>query len=189
MANFRIRMKVQGFELEVDGEREDIPAITNAVKDQLGGFVISGDVVTDGRKQLEATNRGTTDDDKGGRRRNRNAGRSSEAAAAAIEFRHDAAKYGNPIQDWIAAQKCIWLLFVIEGTTGTKEVSGPQLAATFNSAFKASGKLHPPHVTRDLAKEKIKNPAPIGEDKGLYYLTDEGKRQAQQLIESVRAPQ
>ena len=94
-----------------------------------------------------------------------------------------AAKYGNPIQDWIAAQKCIWLLFVIEGTTGTKEVSGPQLAATFNSAFKA------PHVTRDLAKEKIKNPAPIGEDKGLYYLTDEGKRQAQQLIESVRAPQ
>jgi hypothetical protein len=107
MANFRIRMKVQGFELEVDGEREDIPAITNAVKDQLGGFVISGDVVTDGRKQLEATNRGTTDDDKGGRRRNRNAGRSSEAAAAAIEFRHDAAKYGNPIQDWIAAQKCI----------------------------------------------------------------------------------
>jgi len=189
MAKFRIRMKVQGFELEVDGEREDIPAITNAVKDQLGGLVISGEVVTDGRKQLEPGNRGATEDDKGGRRRNRSGGRSSEAAAAPIEFRHDPAKYGNPTQDWNAAQKCIWLLFVIEGTTGTKEVSGPQLAATFNSSFKASGKLHPPHVTRDLAKEKIKNPAPIGEDKGLYYLTDEGKRQAQQLIESVRAAQ
>lgn len=189
MAKFRIRMKVQGFELEVDGEREDIPAITNAVKDQLGSLVISGDVVTNGHKQLEAENRGTTGDDKSGRRRSRSGGRSSEAAAAAIEFRHDAAKYGNPIQDWNAAQKCIWLLFVIEGTTGTKEVSGPQLAATFNSSFKASGKLHPPHVTRDLAKEKIKNPTPIGEDKGLYYLTDEGKRQAQQLIENVRAPQ
>jgi len=35
MGKFRIRLKVQGLEVEVDGEREDIPAITSAVNSQL----------------------------------------------------------------------------------------------------------------------------------------------------------
>ena len=92
------------------------------------------------------------------------------------------------MQTWNATEKCIWLLYVIKGTSGTKEVSGPQLAATFSHYFKPSGKLHPPHVTRDLARAKVQNPARIGEDKGAYYLTGEGDRKAQQLIQSVLAP-
>ena len=191
MAKFRIRMKLQGFEFEVDGEREDIPAITNAVKQQLAALVIPGEVVTDGHKQLEQTNPSNSgEEEKKERRRSRSGGsRSGESTPTPpIEFRHDPAKYGNPTQDWNITQKSIWLLYVIKGITATKEVSGPQIAATFNQYFKPSGKIHPPHVTKDLARAKILNPAPIGEDRGLYYLTDEGDRQAQQLIESVLAP-
>lgn len=67
-------------------------------------------------------------------------------------------------------------------------MSGPALAATFNQYFKTVGKLHPPNVTRDLAKLKVQNPAPIGEDKGNYYLTAEGDRQAETLIKAVLNP-
>src|SRR5689334_14940353 len=118
MAKFRIRMKVQGFELEVDGEREDIPAITNAVKQQLGGIIIPGEVITNGSKQLEQENRGSGDEEKGGkerRPRNRSGSRSGDGTPTVpIDFRHDPVKYGNPTQDWNITQKSIWLLFVIK---------------------------------------------------------------------------
>jgi hypothetical protein len=64
-------------------------------------------------------------------------------------------------------------------------VTGSQLAATFNQYFKQSKKVHPPNVARDLRSAKAQNPAPVGEDKGLWYLTNEGERQAAQLIKNV----
>lgn len=192
MAKFRIRLKVQGLELEVDGERADIPALTSAVQKQLAGLVIPAEIMADGHKQIEGDNPASGDDNSKKDRkppRRTSSGRSSEGGTATpTEFRHDGAKYGNPLQTWNVTEKSIWLLYVIKGSTETREVSGPQLAATFNQYFKPSGKLHPPHVSRDLARAKVQNPAPIGEDRGAFYLTDEGDRQAQQLIQSVLAP-
>jgi hypothetical protein len=80
------------------------------------------------------------------------------------------------------------VLAVIKSITGTKEVSGPQVSATFNHYFKQAGKVHPPNVTRDLGLAKVANPASVGEDKGMWYLTDEGDRQAAVLIQSVLNP-
>ena len=193
MPKFRIRLKVQGLELEVDGEREDIPAITSAVQQQLSGLVIPAEAMADGHKQLGDGGRGNGGEEEKSKGRGRKRGGASRAstdgvAGQAIEFRHDAAKYGNPLQSWDVTQKSTWLLFVIKGLTDTKEVSGPQLAATFNQYFKPAGKVHPPNVTRELNKAKVQNPAWVGEDKGLWFLTDEGDRQAQQLIQSVLNP-
>ena len=189
MPKFRIRLKVQGLELEVDGEREDIPAITAAVQQQFSGLILPAESMADGHKQLADGGRwnGGEEEKTKGRGRKRGGGSriTDGAAAQAIEFRHDAAKYGNPLQSWDVTQKSIWLLFVIKSLTDTKEVSGPQLAATFKQYFKPAGKMHPPHVTRDLSRAKVQNPAPVGEDKGLWFLTDEGDRQAQELIKSV----
>jgi hypothetical protein len=66
-----------------------------------------------------------------------------------------------------------------------KEVSVPQIAATFNQNFKNAGAVHPPHVSRELARAKVLNPAPVGENRGAFYLTDEGERQAKDLIQNV----
>jgi hypothetical protein len=33
----------------------------------------------------------------------------------------------------------------------------------------------------------VATPAPVGEDKGLWYLTNEGDRQAEELVKSVVA--
>lgn len=76
----------------------------------------------------------------------------------------------------------------LKGIQNLNEVSGPQIAATFNDKFKQSGRVHPPNVTRDLGLLKVQNPAPVGQDKDLWYLTDEGDRQAKELIASVLAP-
>lgn len=192
MAKFRIRFKVQALELEIDGEREDMPAISAALGQQMVNLVQPADELAQPPKQLngsdqvievEAKSRA-----KAPRRRNTPPKTTDASGSHPIDFRHDPAKYGNPLQTWSATEKCAWLLFVIEGITGTKEVSGPQLAATFNSQFKASGRVHPPHVTRDLSKAKVQNPAHFGEDKNLWFLTDAGKKQAKQLVSSVLNP-
>jgi|SRR5581483_3831758 len=193
MAKFRIRLKVQALELEVDGERQDLPAITNAVQHQLAGMIIDPEVITEEPKQLTSGNGssngagGQDEDGKKKQRRERRTPRAGEAAEP-LEFRHDAAKYGNPIQAWTLEEKCIWLLYVLKKSANMNEVSGPVLAATFNKYFKPTGRVHPPHVTIKLAKKKMENPTPIGQDKDNYYLTEEGDRQAQQLIQNVLNP-
>lgn len=194
MAKFRMRLKIQGFELEVDGEREDIPAITSALNQQLAGFIQPAEMIIDPAKQLgpiPKTLQGETQPSVARPAKKRSGGGKSSTSGTptqAIQFRHDSTTYGNPLQSWPFIEKSIWLLAVIKGITGTKEVSGPQVAATFNHYFKQAGKVHPPNVSRDLGLAKVANPAPVGEDKGMWYLTDEGDRQAAALIHSALNP-
>lgn len=195
MAKFRIRLKLQGLDLEVDGERQDLPAITHAVQQQLTNLVIPGEVITDGnQKQFgDASNNGSVgsqDEETRKRRPARRAARGAadSAAAAPIDFRHDGAKYGNPIQAWSLTEKLIWLLYMLKKAANVNEASGPQLAATFNRNFKQAGKIHPPHVTMHLGRSKMQNPSPIGQDKDNYFLTNEGEKQAEQLIQNLLNP-
>jgi len=186
MAKFRIRLKVQALELEIDGEREDIPLITRTVGRQFSGLIEPAEVAADTQKQLAPLSVPTDGDGTKGKppRRSR-ANKSPADTAEPIQFRHDSGKYGNPLQTWGVAEKCLWLLHVLKHSTDTNEATAPQLVATFKHHFKAAGKLHPPHVTRELTKAKGDNPAPIGEDSGQWFLTDEGERQAKQLIKTV----
>lgn len=194
MAKFRMRLKIQGFELEVDGEREDIPAITSAIQSQFTGLIQPAELMVDGQKQLPNAPKVIDAEaikpaGRSGRRRI-NGSRSSTAGSAAqpIELRHDAATYGNPLQSWSVTDKAIWLLYVLKGIANLSEVSAAQLVATFNDNFRQAKKIHPPHLPRDLGTAKVQNPAPVGENKGNWYLTNEGDRQAQQLIQSVVNP-
>ncbi|HKT10262.1 MAG TPA: hypothetical protein VJW77_00415 [Terriglobia bacterium] len=190
MAKFHIRLKLQGLGFEVDGERQDIPAITAAVGKQFAGLLEPAAAVADGHLQLNDGGQLDVQEPapakrRVARRRNTNRGSSTGGDDPAIEFRHDSDKFGNPVQSWSVTEKCIWLLYVIENSTDKNEVSAGQLVSTFKEYFKPAGKLHPPHVTRELGKAKVSNPAPIGEEKGLWFLTNQGKEQAQRLIQGV----
>jgi hypothetical protein len=186
MGKFRIRVKLQGFELEVDGDREDIPAITNAVQRQLGGMMQTADFAAaqPEPRPEPLTIESTEVKGKKSSRKRSSTDRSSADSnlPRVIEFRHESSTYGSPKQNWTVAQKCIWLLFVLDGIKGLKEVTAPQLTATWNSQFKAAGKLHPPNVPRELSTAKVSSPAPVGEDKASWFLTDEGKAVAQTLV-------
>lgn len=196
MAKFRIRLKVQALELEIDGERDDIPVITSAVQQQFAGLLQPTEAMANGHKLAEPN--GQVIDleavkGKGKAKRRSGAKTSSDAASAQpLEFRHDPAKFGNPLQTWNITDKSVWFLYVLKTLKVADEVTGPQLAATFNHQFKAAGAIHPPLVTRELSRAKVKVPALVGEDKkqdpSLWYLTDEGTKYAQQLIQSVLSP-
>jgi hypothetical protein len=192
MPKFRIRLKIQAFELEVDGEREDIPAITSAVQQQFTALIQPAELMAEDPRQLSDNHRtidAETSKPAGKTTRRRTTAKATvDAPNQAIEFRHDPGKYGNPLQAWSITEKLIWLLAVIKGITSTSEVSGPQLAATFNQYFKQSGRVHPPNATRELRSAKAQNPALVGEDKGNFFLTEQGERQAQQLIQNVLNP-
>lgn len=190
MAKFRVRLKLQGMELEIDGEREDMPAITTAVQQQLAGLIRPAAVLGSGEEPQGGSTVIDAETDKGKPRpaRKRQSGSRASgdgSSGQAIEFRHEPEKYGNPQQSWSVTEKSIWLLALLKGIAGLTEVHGAQLAATFNQNFKQAKTVYPPHVTRDLGNAKVQNPAPVGEQKGLWYLTNEGERQAQQLIQSV----
>lgn len=188
MAKFRIRLKVQGLELEIDGERQDIPAITATVQRQLTGLFEPAEVIIDTEKKLKSETdqpESGASAGKGRSSRRRASQKSTAEAAAPIEFRHESTKYGNPLQSWSIIDKCIWLLYVLKNLTPFKEVEAAQLVATFNEDFKVAGRLHPPHVPRELARARGQNPAPVGEDKGRWFLTAEGDRQAQELVKSL----
>ena len=192
MGKFKIHLKLQGLELDIEGDRSDMPAINNAVAREITGLIQPAAALTSGAEPptTTATIDGETDNIKKQRNRRKPAGSrsSSDTSGQAVDFRHDSAKYGNPSQSWSVTQKAIWLLYVLKGIQGLNEIAAPQLLATFNENFKQAKAIHPPHLSRDLGSAKVQNPAPAGEHKGMWYLTDEGERQAKELIQSVTTP-
>ncbi len=189
MGKFKVHLKLQGLELDIEGDRSDMPAINNAVAREITGLIQPAAALTNGTEPSSPkTIEGETDKGKkpAERSRKRSGKASSEGGATrALDFRHEPEKYGNPQQTWSVLDKAIWMLAVIKGILVQKEVSGPQIAATYNDKFKQAGKLHPPNVTRDLGLAKVQNPPPVGQDKDLWYLTNEGDRKAQELVQSV----
>ncbi|MGA2909105.1 MAG: hypothetical protein ABSE36_15490 [Terracidiphilus sp.] len=192
MGKFKVHLKLQGLELDIEGDRADVPAISNALSREITGLIQPAAALTNGNEPTPPppTIEGEPDNGKkrtATRRRTGSKGSSDGVASQAFDFRHEPEKYGSPQQTWTVLEKAIWMLAVIKGILKQNEVSGPQIAATFNEKFKQSGKLHPPNVTRDLGLAKVATPAPVGEDKGLWYLTNEGDRQAEELVKSVVA--
>lgn len=184
MAKFKMRLKLQGLELEVEGERQDIPLVTAAVSRELSSIVEPIDVIAEGKQIGNGSGSSSSiDGDGAGRKtpRRRTVTRATGEAAGHVDFRHDSAKFGVPIQGWSILEKVIWMLWVLQ-QTGAKEYTAGQIVATFNHHFKAAGKLHPPHVPRELQRAKVDVPTPVGEDKERWYLTVEGERQAQALV-------
>ena len=192
MGKFKIHLKLQGLELDIEGDRSDMPAINNAVAREITGLIQPAAALTNGAEPptTPATIEGETDNSKRQRNRRKPSGARSlsDTSGQAVDFRHDPAKYGNPSQSWSVAQKAIWLLYVLKGIQGLNEIAAPQLLPTFNENFKQAKAIHPPHLSRDLGSAKVQNPAPVGEHKGMWYLTDEGERQAKELIQSAITP-
>ena len=189
MGKFSISLKVKELELQISGDRDDIPKISAAVRQQLGGMVQPAEGIVSGNTPIDVTPHAVPVADKQkGKNRKRNW---SDVPADPLDLRHDAAKFGSPQQLWSVADKSFWLLYVLEHTGLGKEVSGPVIAATFNHHFKACGTVHPPVVTRELAKAKVSTPALVGESKGtvpsLWYLTEEGKKHVDELIQALKA--
>ncbi|MBL8713427.1 MAG: hypothetical protein JNM12_11040 [Alphaproteobacteria bacterium] len=195
MGKFKIKMKLQGLELEIEGSREDVPLISENLGRQMAGLLQPAGAIVEGEvssKQIDLFPQ-TTDTVITKRSRRRKTGTSTVGtspsegvATGAIDWRHDPSKFGVPSQTWNTSDKSVWLLYVIAEAAEQKELSAGRIAKTFEKHFRQAGVLKPSNVSRDLGKLKLATPALTGEDTtkdpSLWYLTDAGRKHAQQLI-------
>lgn len=195
MSKFRMKLKLQGLELEIEGSREDASLISRSVGQQVASLlhpasgIIEGKDVLNGLPVLEISPPLPSAPLKKARRR-KQTGTASPAdgeRSPAVDFRHTPEKYGNPRQHWKTAEKSLWLLYVLKEAAGIGELTGPNLAKTFNKHFRQSGPIQTGHVGRDLGRLKVnETPSPVGEDTtktpSTWFLTDQGIRRAQALV-------
>lgn len=194
MSKFKIKMKLQGLELEIEGARDDMRLISQNLGQQMAGMlqpagaIIEGDALhspaSNDRALIEESVRKKP-------RKRRQAGTNNgdgSDASSAIDWKHDSAKYGTPSQDWTATKKAMWLLYVANAETNHAELPSKVIADTFNKHFRPAGLVQAFNITRDLGKLRVKKggPAPVGEDTTKnpsgWFLTDEGRKQVQKII-------
>src|SRR5690242_17006749 len=128
MAKFKVRLKVQALELEIDGEREDLPLITSAVNRQFATLVEPTEVIAELPK-LPGSNGSESTSSEGGKGKPRKprppANRTPAEFAGPVDYRHDSGKFGVPQQEWSIIEKVIWMLWVLQ-QGGTKEYMAGQ---------------------------------------------------------------
>lgn len=201
MSKFRIRMKLTGFELEVEGTREDVPLIAQSLGRQLTGLlepasqIVDGELLPNVKTASPALSTNIAQDSTNRRKPRRRAvgvagtGVTGANERAALDWRHDPQKYGTPRQEWSSSQKILFTLYVAGQETGVGDMTTGQIRATFNKHFRQAGQLLRQNMSRDLAKLKAgrKGEQPeVSEDTtknpATWFLTEAGTRGAQQLV-------
>jgi hypothetical protein len=197
MSKFKIKLKITGFEMEIEGSRDDIPLISRNLAAQIGGMmtpaanIVEGSNPALGRDAIDITPVAAST---GGGRSNKRAARRPATTGTVAEgkpakefdWTHDVQSWGNPVQGWNPTQKSLWLLYIVKAQGVTTEMTAGQIANTFNKHFKQAGTIQAGNVSRDLGKAKVQAPAKVGENAAkspsTWFLTDEGNKLAVELV-------
>lgn len=193
---FKVKLKITGFELEVEGSRDDVSLMAQAVGQQVSGLLIPASTIVEG-EVVEVKDIPTPDiQPKPRKKRARKSPvnshsiqNNSKQGGSAIDWKHDPIKWGHPQRDWSTSDKSIWLLFVVAQATGTSELTGGQIATTFNKHFRQSREINTGQVNRDLGKAKGSNggiPLVIEDttqNPSAWCLTSEGIKRAEEIIQ------
>lgn len=195
MSKFKIKLKITGFELEVEGSREDVAILSQSVAGQMAGMLQPGALILDAKANEvldEPKDAGLKQIERKAKRRRASGAAAGGVAAESKEvtFRHDVQKYGNPSQSWKTSSKSIWLLYVLQKESNSSSFSTKSIVDTFNRHFKQSGTITTSNVTRDLGRLKVnEKPSPIGEDSSKspseWFLTHDGVRRAEELVKEA----
>ncbi len=196
MAKFKVKFKIQALELEIEGDRESIPSITQALQGQIAGMLGAPSAIMapeEAIRDISPIQSVEATQPKPGRKKNSRpkstAPANKDTASAAFDFQHAPDKWGNPKQTWSAPKKAMWLLFVTESQASVVEMSSGEIAATFNKHFRQAGAITVSQLNRDLGAAKSKSPAQVGEDTTKtppkWYLTEAGKAVARKQVEEA----
>lgn len=194
MSRFKIKFKIQGLELDIEGDRRDVGLISRAVGDQVAGLIAPANEIVDGQRtgvpqgMVDVTPHPTS---KNARKRASTGTRTNNGGATttAIDFVHEPQRFGTPTQTWKAVQKAMWLISVVGELKQITQLNAGTIFATFNKHFRQAGMLRRSNVARDLGRVKLKigdTPPLVAEDTTKspteWFLTDEGKKQVNALI-------
>jgi len=188
MSKFRIKMKLQGFELDVEGHRDDMPLIAQSVGQQIAGILEPATFLAGKEPTPQIVPPSTQAVVRNATRRRKTTG-GPTATSEAVDWRHDPQKWGTPKQAWVTADKAMWLLRVCGDDAGRQEMTATEIAATFNKHFKQAGVIQGSKVTRDLGRKKISKDSPVAEDTSKapsqWYLTQAGKGVSDALVQQA----
>lgn len=189
MSKYKVRMKLTGFELEIEGEKETVGQLGQALRTQMSNallppLIASGSTLNGSSTPLEDPK---TIEGKVSRRntkRRSNSSSNGETVSSIIEFQHDPIKYGNPLQNWRPVEKSMWLIYVMSKQIGVDKFTPTEIAETYNAQFGKTGTLRPSNVSRDLGKAKSGNPAFVSQDikTQKFGLYEAGEKEALKLI-------
>lgn len=193
---FKIKLKLTGFELEIEGSREDVPLMAQAVGQQMTGLLTPASNVVEGEileqkdlPQLPSEAKPKARKKRSSRQYSQTSANSTlngKSKAQALDWKHDPSKWGIPQQDWSTTDKSIWLLYVVSQEGIVSELAGNQISTTFNKHFRQSKEITTGEINGDLGKAKVKTPALVAENTtnnpSAWYLTYEGEKRALELI-------
>jgi hypothetical protein len=193
MSKFKIKLKLQGLDLEVEGSREDLPQLSAQLGAQLTGLIQPALALVEGGSTNDVSPRAAdvvTEGETPKRKKKRAArtvgAANTDTSDTTIDWTHDPRKWGSPTQNWNTLQKSIWLIYVASKEKGLSELTQSQITATFNKHFKQAGTIMGSNVARDLGKKKLGRDALVGENTtkspSAWFLTETGEAQAQKLI-------
>jgi hypothetical protein len=206
MSKFKVSLKLQGLELEIEGSRDDIPLITANIGNQIAGLLHPATGIVEGEdprnlgtsREIAATATMAESPRKTTRRR-----RASTATAGSptggssteqpLTWRHDPSKWGVPRQEWSAGDKILYLMHVAKAETSQSDLTAPAIGNAFNTLFRQSGLLNLRNMTRDLGRLKSRGGL-VSDDPSqtptVWFLTQNGEPAAQRLVEQAlgRAP-
>jgi len=200
MSKFRVKLKLSGLELEVEGSREDVPLLTNNIAAQLAGMMTPAASIAEGNATPALMRQPTPVNETIMRpvasartsRKRRATSASGEGAAndGALIWQHDANTWGTPLQQWKAVEKVVYLLYVAKQVGVSEQMTVGQMVQTFERHFRTAGKLNKGNIVRDFTNLNSEPPPKVqmnGTAKpAAWYLTDAGVRVAENLVKAAR---
>ena len=192
MSKIKIKFKLQGRELEIEGTKDDVPLIMDGIGQQISGLLQPAATIV-GEPDLDQVSKGVIPASLAplkpeGKKRpnkkksNNTSNTSSNGASGAIDFINKPEQYGTPRQIWKTSQKAMWILYVVSKETSFTSMTAPQISDTFNKHFRQAGEVRGSNISRDLGKLKVTRGSlpPVSEDTtqspSQWFLTEEGEK-------------
>lgn len=192
MSKIKIKFKLQGLELEIEGTKDDVPLIMDGIGQQISGLLQPAATIV-GEPDLDQVSKGVIPASLAplkpeGKKRpnkkksNNTSNTSSNGASGAIDFINKPEQYGTPRQIWKTSQKAMWILYVVSKETSFTSMTAPQISDTFNKHFRQAGEVRGSNISRDLGKLKVTRGSlpPVSEDTtqspSQWFLTEEGEK-------------
>jgi hypothetical protein len=198
MSKFKIKMKLTGFELEIEGSKDDVPNIQQALSQQLSGLLqpptgLIEETPHSQMKTIEAEPASASARTSKSRKRSTPSAprvTRSETDGALDNWPRDVSKYVSPTQAWSTRDKALWLLYVAQEENIASEVSSIQIRETFNMHYRQAKLINLSNINRDLGRVKGHL---VGEDvkksPPCWFLMDAGTTAVGQKIKEAKEGQ
>jgi hypothetical protein len=184
LANFKISIVVKELSINVEGDREIVPEIASNVAQQVTG-VLQPAGLLEAPKDGHNSNPVVTVAVSPARRTRGRRSMSTSAGGGngTIDWNHDPAKWGTPVQEWKNWQKIMWLLLVVAADAGKPEgLTTSEMAAIYKQKFFSTGVLTKGNIPRDLKGRTDY----FGEVDDRWHLKESGKAEAAKLVAEAK---